>query len=461
MYEDAIGAILFDLQQDPTGARVNALRGQPPPQPPGPPMGMPPPGPSGPSGPPGPPMAQAMPPPQPMPPRPMPQQRPQAPRQGPILPQAMGQGQPAPAGAPGAVPGPLPGGPPQDDLLQRQQALAAEYQQALQPPDRAAAEEAYRQRAQGGGRHLLMALAAKEAGKDFAPIQQHFLRQAAEAQEPMKMAGGTMTPEGFIQDPGYAQEFKLKKIEAQMAQNDRIIASNAARQDKIDAERRNEQLRRDLQASQLAVQQGIAAQASADRRFATVTASGDRQAAAAAAGGAAGKATEGERSAAGYLGRMQAVEGDIERLFKTGAPGVLTKALGGSSAGRIARPFAETPAQQQYRAVQEDWVRAKLRKESGASIPPDEMEREIETYFPQPGETDPEIIRLKTQARAQAAEQIRSSAGRVEPTIAPRVGGAVTPPAARPVPPPPKVGEVRGGYTYKGGNPADPNSWSK
>ncbi len=108
---------------------------------------------------------------------------------------------------------------------------------------------------------------------------------------------------------------------------------------------------------------------------------------------------------------------------------MLTKALGGSSLGRITRPFVETSAQQQYRAVQEDWVRAKLRKESGAAIPPEEMEREIETYFPQPGETDPEVVRLKTQARAQAAEQLRSSAGRVEPVVAPRVDGPAAPAA--------------------------------
>jgi hypothetical protein len=70
-----------------------------------------------------------------------------------------------------------------------------------------------------------------------------------------------------------------------------------------------------------------------------------------------------------------------------------------------------TPDQARYRQAQEDWVRAKLRKESGAAIGKEEMEREIATYFPQVGE-GPEVRAQKRQARAVAVEAMRASAGK-------------------------------------------------
>jgi hypothetical protein len=88
----------------------------------------------------------------------------------------------------------------------------------------------------------------------------------------------------------------------------------------------------------------------------------------------------------------------------------------------------ESTPQQEYRQAQEDWVRAPSCQGVRASIPPDEMEHEIETYFPQPGETNVGIIEAKRQSRAQAVEQFKTMAGVVKPTIAPTP--TPTPPAA-------------------------------
>jgi hypothetical protein len=304
-----------------------------------------------------------------------------------------------------------------DPYEQRQQELSKQMQEAMQPPDMSGAQSAYDKRAQGGGLQMALAAMAGEAGEDFKPFQAQHLKQAAGAREPMKMAGGTMTDTGFIEDPVHKQEFKVRQIQAQIAANDRIIQSNAARADKIAAEKRAADLRRELQASQQAFAGGIAQQAHLDR-VAALGAKG------------AGAPTEGERSSAGYLGRMLAVEPSIEKLTASGRPDLTSKALGLTAAGRVVRPFWESVDQQKYRGVQEDWVRAKLRKESGASIPPDEMEREIETYFPQPGETDPAVIAMKAQARTQAAEQLRSSAGRAEAVVAPMNPQPAVPAAA-------------------------------
>ena len=68
------------------------------------------------------------------------------------------------------------------------------------------------------------------------------------------------------------------------------------------------------------------------------------------------------------------------------------------------------PKFQQYRQAQEAWVRAKLRKESGALIGDDEMNQEIKTFFPQPGDT-PETIAQKQKARLIATNSMIKSAG--------------------------------------------------
>lgn len=60
---------------------------------------------------------------------------------------------------------------------------------------------------------------------------------------------------------------------------------------------------------------------------------------------------------------------------------------------------------QSARAAQDDWIRAKLRKESGAVITPEEMEGERRTYFPMPGDR-PDVIAQKRRAREVATQNL-------------------------------------------------------
>lgn len=131
-----------------------------------------------------------------------------------------------------------------------------------------------------------------------------------------------------------------------------------------------------------------------------------------AASKASGNATEGERNAAGYLMRMTEASKLLDQFEGSGAATYGTQAAAAVPfVGEAIRRAVMTPEQQQYRQAQEDWVRAKLRKESGASIATDEMDREIETYFPMPGEGK-EVIAQKRKARATANAAMRQSAGR-------------------------------------------------
>jgi len=132
--------------------------------------------------------------------------------------------------------------------------------------------------------------------------------------------------------------------------------------------------------------------------------------------------TDAQNQATGYYNRMVEAEKILDQEmaagFETGSAkeaiaNVLPYGLGG---------LLRTPQQQRVRQAQEDWVRAKLRKESGANIPSDEMDREIQTYFPGLNETDPSIIEQKRRARLQGASQLLESTG------GKRVGsGAVNP----------------------------------
>jgi hypothetical protein len=79
--------------------------------------------------------------------------------------------------------------------------------------------------------------------------------------------------------------------------------------------------------------------------------------------------------------------------------------------GEYARNKAMTNEQRQYRQAQENWVRANLRKESGAVIGADEMDREIAVYFPMPND-DPMTIQQKKLAREVTMNSMRKAAGK-------------------------------------------------
>lgn len=143
-----------------------------------------------------------------------------------------------------------------------------------------------------------------------------------------------------------------------------------------------------------------------------------------------GKApTEGERAASGYLERMQAASKLLSGIEQQGyTPGSYRDYVAANNSGMsILGPLfnaMQTPQGQQYRQAQEDWVRAKLRKESGAVIGDEEMAREIRVYFPQPGDT-PQVMQQKAAARLQAERQMTSMAGRA--AVQPSAGSQAKP----------------------------------
>jgi len=140
---------------------------------------------------------------------------------------------------------------------------------------------------------------------------------------------------------------------------------------------------------------------------------------------AATQVTEGERNAAGYALRMDEATKLLGQYEEKGRAGYGTQVAGAVPLlGDTLRRGVMSKEQALYRQAADDWIRAKLRKESGAAIGADEMESEYRTYFPMPGDP-PEVVAQKAQARAIANEAMRRSAGR---------GHAPMPEAPKPTP---------------------------
>jgi hypothetical protein len=172
------------------------------------------------------------------------------------------------------------------------------------------------------------------------------------------------------------------------------------------------------------------------------------------------KLTEGMRNNAMYAQRMTAAEKFLEGTTEQ-KPGVMETIAGSTPliGSELGANQMRSPDRQKAVQAQRDWVRAKLRKESGAAIGVDEMNQEISTYFPQIGDS-PDVIAQKKIAREQATQGLIQSSGSAYSPPAERQAPIMSKADAK-MPAKPKLGTVDGGYIYTGGNPSDPKSWKK
>ena len=121
-----------------------------------------------------------------------------------------------------------------------------------------------------------------------------------------------------------------------------------------------------------------------------------------------GKFTESQSSSANYANRMVESGNRLDQLESEG----VTSADPISAAARMlpGGQYIISEQQQELRALQDDWVRAKLRKESGAVIGEQEMTDERRTYFPQPGDK-PKTIAAKRRLREEAQRGMVKQSG--------------------------------------------------
>lgn len=170
--------------------------------------------------------------------------------------------------------------------------------------------------------------------------------------------------------------------------------------------------------------------------------------------------TEQQGKATGFAARMQDAnkvisqyDGKVSPSAVAAVGGVAPSWLPGGSAVDAATNYAVgklDPTAQLYQQAQENWLTANLRLESGAVIGDNEKAAEIKKWFPQPGDS-PARIQQKAAARGVAERGMIVQAGPGAQSINSIL--TATPANA------PRVGTIKGGYTYKGGDPADQNNW--
>lgn len=114
-----------------------------------------------------------------------------------------------------------------------------------------------------------------------------------------------------------------------------------------------------------------------------------------------------ERTALNFYNRAKQADDAIiqggyeERFAQAGLPTQIRGSLPN---------IAQSPEQQAYRAAQRAFTEARLRKESGAAVPPTEYENDARTYFAQPGDSAA-VIAQKRMARQAVLDGIAFSAG--------------------------------------------------
>lgn len=114
-----------------------------------------------------------------------------------------------------------------------------------------------------------------------------------------------------------------------------------------------------------------------------------------------------QSNAGGFYDRMVNANQIIDRLESEGyRPGIVDFE---TASGRYISGLTSEQGQL-YRQAQENWVRANLRKESGAVIGAEEMDAEIKNYFPVPGDK-PATIAQKADNRRVVTEAMRKAAG--------------------------------------------------
>ena len=117
-------------------------------------------------------------------------------------------------------------------------------------------------------------------------------------------------------------------------------------------------------------------------------------------------ATESQAKAATFFSQMTSASDELRRLQQEGFDP--SSPLSQTAVSLAGTPLRGVAGQQAQRAkqIQEQWSEAFLRIKTGAAAQKQEVQLNIETFFPKFGETDPQIIAQKERARAQAEQDV-------------------------------------------------------
>ena len=267
------------------------------------------------------------------------------------------------------------------ELMQRAGGLAAAGNM------RGAQGELYKGGEFGEARNIAQELRAGQSHS--RALENHQLERALKGQELLgRLAGAIKTPDEFE-----AAKARLKALGLPV-DNYTFDQLPALRQQSLSVQ---EQLQNEFKDRQLGImQQRVNAKANAPAKL-----------------------TEGQAKARNFLNMAETGEGYINDAAKAqgktvdqyGSPmSTLDMIQYNNVPTAIANKYMLDKRSRQYIQAAMTFIRAKLRKESGATITPDEFEQDFVTFFPQPGD-DRQTIKQKAQARKQVMEGLKIEGG--------------------------------------------------
>ncbi len=285
-------------------------------------------------------------------------------------------------------------------LLERQMALQEQAQRdtvdyrnrdlaqrALEAEETRKLNDSYRQDAsnqrwagieQKAGDNLVQ---SKPVGGDISDDEAGLLNRTGNAGviRAIPMAGETI-------EGGTPKPIRFKGYTPQEAMQ--IETRNAASAEREATRTDAESLRRELQEDQ---QQFMAGQSEANRNF-------QQQMAREKASTPQVKPPTGAaRGALKFFMRAANADDDAAKFEDE----IANSGLIGQMQTNLAPNFLQSTNQQRYRQAQRSVTEARLRKDSGAAIPPSEFENDAKMYFVQPGDS-PEVVEQKRKHRAMA-----------------------------------------------------------
>lgn len=126
------------------------------------------------------------------------------------------------------------------------------------------------------------------------------------------------------------------------------------------------------------------------------------------------KATGEQSKAAGFL--LRALKSndtyEAQQIGPRSLVGQTLSEIAPSALNSLPSGVGNSPQRQVADVTQGDFIAATLRYESGAAIPPAEMEAQRRRYFPMPGD-GPEALAAKAELRRTAIEALRTSSGAI------------------------------------------------
>lgn len=347
-------------------------------------------------------------------------------------------------------------------------------------PDISGLQALARQRGEESGNAMLASLAAQYAGPQFEQVGATFLKRALAAREPMKLAGGTLMPDGtLMKDPFASREKRVEFLLNQAKAYEQLAQSAETAQERAAATAAQNQINNQLRL----MQQGISQQNADTARMMAgggVLGAGSSQQIGSGTDEVpvfrdnAGRLftynqqgqpvpyqglvnpkissaapTEDERKAAGWFAQADNARANMENVVKANPsaayPSVRERAAGMvPGVGQDLANSLRSEDRQKFMQAAESMAEALLRAATGAGVNESEAAQKVRELVPQLGDK-PGTVKQKMDAYKVYMDALRARAGRA---LQGATGGAGRPPGA--------AGAAAGGTGAPGASAEDP-----